>query len=108
MEWRPQPGDRIKTILTKDKQNEIIYLNGDHAIETAISNEFLELTGEWMPWSHQIIDYLSRQKNMNRQAVLKQLLEFEKEHTELDFDQLCLLFLEDYTTKQQTNLLFGG
>jgi hypothetical protein len=108
MNWTPTPGDRVKTILTKDKNHETIYLNGDHAIETTFSNEFLTITGEWIPWSHQIIDFLSRQRNLNRQLVLQQLIEFEREHTELDFDQLCLLFLDLYTSKQQNTITFGG
>jgi hypothetical protein len=107
MNWNPAPGDRVKTILTRDKENEIIYLNGDHAIETTISDEFLTITGEWIPWSHQIIDYLSRQQGMDRSMVLRLLLEFEKTHSELDFDQLCLLFFEQLETEQSKSFFQG-
>jgi hypothetical protein len=104
MDWLPKPGDRVKTVITKDKEHEIIYLNGDHAIETTVSNEFLTITGVWVPWAHQIIDHLSKLRNMNRSIVLQQLLEFERFHTELDFDELCLLFLEEYNAKQQQSI----
>ena len=95
MVWSPQPGDRVKTIVTKDHQNEIIYLNGDHAIESVITNEFLLLTGEHIPWPHQIIDYLSSKKNMNRSLVLRALIALDKTHSELSFDDLCQLFLAE-------------
>ena len=108
MNWTPSPGDRVKTVLTKDHKNETIYLNGDHAIETTLSNEFLTFTGEWIPWSHQIIDYLSKQRDQNRTIVLKKLIEFEKFHSELDFDELCLLFLKEYELEQQKYFSSGG
>jgi hypothetical protein len=107
MQWIPAPGDRVKTILTKDKENEVVYLNGDHAIETTISDEFLTITGEWVPWSHQIIDYLSRQRGQNKRTVLLRLIEFEALHIELDFDQLCLLFLEQVETEQSKSFFQG-
>ena len=96
MEWTPKPGDRIKTVITKDTKNELIYLNGDHAIEATICSEFLIFTGEFIPWAHQIIDYLSKQPGKDRRTVLQQLLEFEARHKELDFDELCLLFLDEH------------
>ena len=108
MNWTPTPGDRVRTVITRDHKDEIVYLNADHAIESTISNEFLVITGEWVPWAHQVIDYLSSQRGIDRQSVLKQLLEFEKLHTELDFDELCLLFLSNYELEQQRHFSIGG
>lgn len=108
MQWNPSPGDRVKTVLTKDSKNEVVFLNGDHAIETAISNEFLTITGEWVPWVHQIIDHLSNQRDSNRGLVLRKLIEFEKQHRELDFDELCLLFLKEHELEQQKYFSSGG
>lgn len=106
MNWNPAPGDRVKTVITKDHNNEVVYLNADHVIESTIADEFLIFTSEWIPWSHQIIDYLSTRKNSNRSSVLKALLEFEKLHTELNFDDLCLLFLKEQ--EQEKTIFFGG
>jgi hypothetical protein len=108
MEWIPQAGDRVRSVISKDNINEIVYLNADHVIESVISNEFLIQTSEHIPWSHQIIDYLSRQRGMDRELCLRLLIEFNREYSELDFDQLCLLFLEKYTLKQQNTVSFGG
>ncbi len=102
MDWVPAPGDRIKTIITTAKEFEIVYLNSEESIASKFSSEFIILTGDWIPWSHQIIDFLSRQKSKNRQTVLSDLLEFEKFHTELDFDSLCLLFLQTYLVKSNS------
>lgn len=102
--WTPSPGDRVATVITSDSRQELVYLNNDSAITTTISDTFLILTSEWKPWSHQIIDWLSTQRNLNRQTVLKLLLEFEKQNTELDFDNLCLKFLAEY--KKQKSFSF--
>lgn len=107
MEWNPAPGDRVKTVVTKDNSNEVVYLNGDHAIEALISNEFIVITGEWIPWSHQIIDYLSGKRGMNRKVILLRLIEFNALHSELDFDQLCLLFLKEFELEQSKSFLGG-
>jgi len=93
MRWIPAAGDRIKTVITRNSKLEFVYINDDNIIVSSIDDTFLLLTSDWVPWSHQIIDYLSRQRSLNRQIVLKQLLEFELLNTELDFDSLCLKFL---------------
>jgi hypothetical protein len=105
MQWVPTSGDRIKTVITRDSKHEFVYLNGDNVITTSVDDTFLLLTGDWVPWSHQVIDYLSRQRGLNRQAVLKQLLEFELLNTELDFDNLCLKFLAKYESNKSYNFM---
>lgn len=108
MYWNPAPGDRVKTIITKDKEHEIIYLNGDHAIETTVSNEFLTLTGEWLPWPHQIIDFLSNRRNYSRELVLRKLVELDARHREVDFDTLCQIFLKELEAESANNFSSGG
>jgi len=108
MEWRPTPGDRVRTVITKDHKNEIIYLNADHAIESTFTDEFILITGEHIPWAHQIIDYLSNRRDCNRALVLKKLIEFEALHRELDFDELCLLFFEQVKNEEAKYFSLGG
>jgi len=101
MIWQPKPGDRIKTIITKDSSNEVVYLNADHVIDSVITAEFLIFTSEFLPWPHQIIDYLSNERNCNRNLVLRALVEFDRLHSELDFDALCTLFLKEQEIKMR-------
>ena len=103
--WIPSPGDRIATVLTTDHKQELVYLNNDSAMITAISNEFLLSTSEWKPWSHQIIDYLSSKRGVGRQKVLKLLIDFERLHTELDFDALCTKFLHHCLSQEKLTFL---
>jgi hypothetical protein len=93
--WSPLPGDRVRTVLSRDHVNEVVYLNGDHALVSTVSDEFLIVTSEWVPWAHQVIDYLSSRPGADRRTVLRQLMEYELLHREVDFDQLCLMYLEE-------------
>lgn len=91
--WSPLPGDRVLTVVSKDGTNEVVYLNGEHVIDSLFSNEFLIFTSEWLPWPHQIIDQLSRVKGLNRRKLLERLIVLDLTNSELDFDQLCIKLL---------------
>lgn len=104
-EWIPTPGDRIRTVITTDSKHELVYLNSETAILATVNDKFLILTSEWQPWAHQIIDWLSIQRNIDRQTVLKFLLEFEKQNTELDFDSLCAKFLKHYLEQKSFSFM---
>ncbi len=104
-EWIPTPGDRIITVITTDSKQELVYLNSESAVLTTVNDTFLILTSEWRPWAHQIIDWLSAQRNIDRQTVLKLLIEFEKQNTELDFDSLCLKFLKHYLEQKSFSFM---
>lgn len=98
--WTPKPGDRIRTVVTKDQQNEMVYLNDDNTITSLLTDEFLILTSNWVPWPHQIVDFLSAQRGLDRRKVLGMLMKLDRSHSELDFDQLCQKLVEELTAAQ--------
>lgn len=110
LEWTPTPGDRIRTVISASHANEIVYLNDDNAITTTVADEFLIFTSEWLPWPHQIIDYLSALKGRNRQTILHDLLTLDKANQELDFDQLCQKLLQQYEQEEakKKELIFSN